>query len=181
MWYNYIVIKREDKRKKQIKKLKKFKKLLTNSNDYDIINTTNKENDTLKNEKGNKIMSMTQREFFEKVIKANVSDELTTKAQELIAGLDKRNAQKSSKPTKTQAENEVLKGKMLETLEKGRGYLAVEIGTAMGFSTSKASALAKQLVNEGKATVADVKVKNKGTQKSYTILVEPIEVADETE
>ena len=154
---------------------------MTNSNDYDIINTTNKENDTLKNEKGNKIMSMTQREFFEKVIKANVSDELTTKAKELIAGLDKRNAQKSAKPTKTQAENEVLKGKMLETLEKGRGYLAVEIGTAMGFSTSKASALAKQLVNEGKATVADVKVKNKGTQKSYTILVEPIEIADETE
>ena len=41
---------------------------------------------------------------------------------------------------------------------------------------SKASALAKPLVAEGKATVADVKVKNKGTQKSYTILAEPIEV-----
>lgn len=122
-------------------------------------------------------MAMTQREFFEKVINANVSDELTEKAKELIAGLDKRNAQKSAKPSKTQLENEILKGKMLETLEKGRGYLAVEIASVMDFSTSKASALAKQLVNEGKATVADVKVKGKGTQKSYTLNI----TVDETE
>lgn len=119
---------------------------------------------------------MTQREFFTKVIEANISEEITAKAQELIAGLDKRNAQKSATMTKTQKENEVLKTEMLEKLEKGKGYLAAEIGVIMGFSTSKASALAKQLVDEGKATVADVKVKGKGMQKSYTILAEPIEV-----
>ena len=33
---------------------------------------------------------MTQREFFTKVIEANISEELTSKAQELVAGLDKR-------------------------------------------------------------------------------------------
>ena len=49
---------------------------------------------------------MTQREFFTKVIEANISDELTKKAQELVAGLDKRNAQKSATQTKTQKENE---------------------------------------------------------------------------
>lgn len=119
---------------------------------------------------------MTQREFFTKVIEANISEEMTKKAQELVAGLDKRNAQKSATMTKTQKENEVLKAEMLEKLEKGRGYLAAEIGVVMGFSTSKASALAKQLVDEGKATVTDVKVKGKGMQKSYTILAEPIEV-----
>jgi predicted O-methyltransferase YrrM len=119
---------------------------------------------------------MTQREFFTKVIEANINEELTAKAQELVAGLDKRNAQKSATQTKTQKENEVLKAEMLNKLEKGKGYLAAEIGVVMGFSTSKASALAKQLVDEGKATVADVKVKGKGMQKSYTILVEPIEV-----
>ena len=119
---------------------------------------------------------MTQREFFTKVIEANINEELTAKAQELVAGLDKRNAQKSATQTKTQKENEVLKAEMLNKLEKGKGYLAAEIGVVMGFSTSKASALAKQLVDEGKATVADVKVKGKGMQKSYTILAEPIEV-----
>ena len=121
---------------------------------------------------------MTQREFFTKVIEANINEELTAKAQELVAGLDKRNAQKSATQTKTQKENEVLKAEMLNKLEKGKGYLAAEIGVVMGFSTSKASALAKQLVDEGKATVADVKVKGKGMQKSYTILAEPIEVDD---
>jgi hypothetical protein len=121
---------------------------------------------------------MTQREFFTKVIEANINEELTSKAQELVAGLDKRNAQKSATMTKTQKENEVLKAEMVERLEKGKGYLAVEIASVMGFSTSKASALASQLVKSGKATVADVKVKGKGIQKSYTILDEPIEVDD---
>jgi hypothetical protein len=121
---------------------------------------------------------MTQREFFTKVIEANINEELTAKAQELVAGLDKRNAQKSATMTKTQKENEVLKAEMVERLEKGKGYLAVEIASVMGFSTSKASALASQLVKSGKATVADVKVKGKGIQKSYTILDEPIEVDD---
>lgn len=124
---------------------------------------------------------MTQREFFTKVIEANISEELTTKAQELVAGLDKRNAQKASTQTKTQKENEVLKAEMLEKLEKGKGYLAAEIGVIMDFSTSKATALASQLVKSGKATVADVKVKGKGMQKSYTILAEPIEIDEVTE
>lgn len=113
---------------------------------------------------------MTQREFFTKVIEASISDDLTNKAWELRNNLDKRNAQKSATMTKTQKENEVLKAGMLKKLEKGKGYLAAEIGTIMGFSTSKATALAKQLVNEGKATVAEVKVTGKGTQKSYTLL-----------
>ncbi len=124
---------------------------------------------------------MTQREFFTKVIEANVNEELTSKAQELIEALDKRNSKKASTQTKTQKENEVLKAEMLDKLEKGKGYLAAEIGVIMGFSTSKASALASQLVKSGKATVADVKVKNKGTQKSYTILAEPIEVDTDIE
>lgn len=121
---------------------------------------------------------MTQREFITKAIEANISEEMNVKGAELLAGLNKRNAQKSATMTKTQKENEVLKAEMLEKLEKGKGYLAAEIGAIMGFSTSKATALASQLVKSDKATVADVKVKGKGTQKSYTILAEPIEVDD---
>ena len=124
---------------------------------------------------------MTQREFFTKVIEANISEELTVKAQELVAGLDKRNAQKSATMSKTQKENEVLKASMVNTLEKGKGYLAVEIASAMGFSTSKASALAKQLVVEGKAKVEDVKVKGKGTQKMYTLTLAEVEPSDDVE
>ena len=121
---------------------------------------------------------MTQREFFTKVMEANINADLTSKAKELIEALDKRNAQKSATQTKTQKENEVLKAEMLEKLEKGKGYLAVEIASAMGFSTSKASALAKQLVENGKATVCDVKVKGKGMQKCYTLTLATDEVAE---
>ena len=122
---------------------------------------------------------MTQREFFTKVIEASISDDLTNKAWELRNNLDKRNAQKSATMTKTQKENEVLKAEMLKKLEKSKGYLAAEIGTVMGFSTSKATALAKQLVSEGKATVAEVKVTGKGTQKSYTLLAVRVPDTDE--
>lgn len=121
---------------------------------------------------------MTQREFFTKVIEANISEELTSKAMELVAGLDKRNAQKSATQTKTQKENEVLKAEMLNKLENGKSYLAVEIASVMGFSTSKASALAKQLVESGKMSVADVKVKGKGMQKSYSLVADVDEVTE---
>ena len=124
---------------------------------------------------------MTQREFITKAIEANISEEMNVKGAELLEGLNKRNAQKSATMTKTQKENEVLKAEMVDKLEKGKGYLAAEIGVIMGFSTSKASALASQLVKSGKATVADVKVKGKGMQKSYTILAEPIEVDEVVE
>lgn len=131
------------------------------------------------NDRKEKIMTkMTQREFLMEVKKANISDAINEKADELIAGLDKRNAQKSATQTKTQKENEVLKAEMLKKLEKGKGYLAVEIASVMGFSTSKASALAKQLVDGGKATVADVKVKGKGMQKCYTLTLATDEVAE---
>ena len=121
---------------------------------------------------------MTQRDFFTKVIEANISEELTSKAKELVAGLDKRNAQKSATQTKTQKENEILKAEMLEKLVSGNSYLAVEIASIMGFSTSKATALARQLVDSGKMSVKDVKVKGKGMQKSYSLVADVDEVTE---
>ena len=48
---------------------------------------------------------MTTREFLTVVVNANISDETTAKANELIAALDKRNAQRKGKPTKANAES----------------------------------------------------------------------------
>ena len=50
--------------------------------------------------------------------------------------------------------------------------VASSIGTALGISTQKASALCKLLVDGGKLTVADVKVKGKGTVKQYAVVTE---------
>ena len=111
---------------------------------------------------------MTQREFFTAVITSEVSDELKLYATEAIAKLDARNAKRASKPSKKALENEPIKASIREFLGDG-SHLASEIASGCEISTSKASALCRQLVESGSLTVCDVKVKGKGTQKSYSL------------
>ena len=46
---------------------------------------------------------------------------------------------------------------------------ASDVATELGVTPQKASALLRQVVAEGKATVTDVKVPKKGAQKGYTL------------
>jgi hypothetical protein len=118
--------------------------------------------------------TMTQREFLTKV-KAIVEDaELIAKADELIAGLDKKNASRSAKPSKTQIENEPIKASILEFLVGGKVQTAPEIAVAVGVSTQKASALAKQLVESGKLVQSEIKVPKKGKMKAYSLATEDV-------
>ena len=120
---------------------------------------------------------MTNREFYTAIIgNPNVADDLKTYAQGEIDKLDARNDKRKNTQTKAQKENETVMLSILEHLANGSA-VASEIGSALGISTQKASALCKLLVNDGKLTVADIKVKNKGTLKQYT-LAEP--AADES-
>ena len=115
---------------------------------------------------------MTNREFYTAIIgNPNVADDLKAYAQSEINKLDVRNDKRKNTQTKAQKENEGVMTSILEHLANGSA-VASEIGSALGISTQKASALCKLLVNDGKLTVADIKVKNKGTLKQYT-LAEP--------
>lgn len=115
---------------------------------------------------------MTNREFFNAVIKANVNDELTSHATAELEKLDKRNAQRSSKPSKTQLENEPIKVHLLEILAI-KPMTASEIHEAdASLSTQKISSLCRQLVEAGKLTVEDVKIPKKGKQKQYHLVTE---------
>lgn len=117
---------------------------------------------------------MTNREFYTAIIgNPNVADDLKTYAQGEIDKLDARNDKRKNTQTKAQKENEGIMTSILEHLANGSA-VASEIGSALGISTQKASALCKLLVNDGKLTVADIKVKNKGTVKQYS-LAEPAE------
>jgi hypothetical protein len=49
--------------------------------------------------------------------------------------------------------------------------VASEIGTILGISTQKASALCRLLVSEGKVEAKEIKVKNKGSVKQYSLVV----------
>ena len=118
---------------------------------------------------------MTKREFFNEVIAVidGTSEvdvlELKEFAKAEIVKLDERNANRSSKPTKAQIENEPIKEKILEILSTGERMVASAIAERLEISTQKASALCRQLVESKKLKVEDVKIPKKGKQKAYMI------------
>jgi hypothetical protein len=115
---------------------------------------------------------MTEREFLTGVLAIeNLPENLSTYATEGIAKLDARNDKRKNTQTKAQKENEGVMTAILAHLANGAD-VASSIGTAVGISTQKASALCKLLADGGKVTVTDIKVKGKGTVKQYA-LVEP--------
>lgn len=81
---------------------------------------------------------------------ASVADEVAVERLEALkAQLAKRNSGER-KPTKTQKENEVIKGRILEVLT-AKGRQCKDIAGDVGISINKASALLKQLVEGGLA------------------------------
>ena len=111
---------------------------------------------------------MTNREFYTAVIASVDNDELKAFATDAIAKLDARNAKRASKPSKKSLENEPIKASIREFLTDG-SHLASEIAKGLDLSVSKVSALCRQMVGDCTLTVEDVKVKGKGTQKSYSL------------
>lgn len=125
---------------------------------------------------------MTNREFFEKVMKNEIDAEVIAHAEQSIAKLDKRNADRQAKPSKTALENAPIKVAILEYLVGKSEEVASVIAENVGISTSKASALCGQLVAEEKIVATEVKIKGKGKVKGYTLAVaDEVEPTDEAE
>ena len=113
---------------------------------------------------------MTYRDFYNAVITSIDNEELKVFATEAIAKLDARNAKRASTPSKKSIENAPIRAHIAGFLEENEGsHLASEIASALDISTQKVSALCRQMVGDGVLTVEDVKVKGKGTQKSYSL------------
>ena len=106
---------------------------------------------------------MTNRDFYNAVINANINEEMTQFATDAIAKLDARNAKRASTESKTQIANKPIIEAISRVLTD-EPMLASKIAELCGISVNKASALAKKV--EG-VQVVDVKVKGKGTQKGY--------------
>lgn len=120
-------------------------------------------------ERKNTMANMTEREFLTAVLAiAGLPENLATYATEGIAKLDARNDKRKNTQSKAQKENEGVMDTIYNTLVANGSMVASEIASALGISTQKASALCKLLVDGKRVTVADVKVKNKGTVKQYT-------------
>lgn len=114
---------------------------------------------------------MTKREFFEAVMAVEGIDaELKLFAEQEVAKMDERNAKRKNSPSKKSVENEPIKAKIVEHIGNAEdAQIASEIAKAVEISTQKASALCRQLVNDGTLKSEEVKVKGKGKVKGYSL------------
>lgn len=117
---------------------------------------------------------MTQREFYEAVVNANVSEELTAFAQAGIEKLDKTNETRKEKTAEKAAAREAEKAPIREAIfkvitdePKTASTLIEEAGVEI--KPQAIPSLLKPLIEEGKIYKTDVKVKGKGTQRGYVL------------
>lgn len=122
---------------------------------------------------------MTNREFYEKVAKISENKEMVDFANEAIEKLDARNKKRASKMSKTAIANAPLKEAILELLANGNDWLASTIAVKLNISTQKASALCRQLVEEGKITDELVSIPKTGKRKVYNLSAQESEEVDE--
>ena len=91
-------------------------------------------------------------------------DEVKEKLTEMMESLDRKTS--STKPTKTQQENEAIKEQMLDLLGNGEPMRATDVATALNLSSGqKAAALLNAMEKEGKV----VKVKGEKGATLFTL------------
>lgn len=113
---------------------------------------------------------MTSREFFTTIAAIDtIPAELKEYAENQLLKMDERNKKQSETLSPAQQENLKLVEEFHNTMEADKQYLAAELGQAFGISVNKASAILRMMVAKELATVEDVKVPKKGTQKAYTV------------
>ena len=112
---------------------------------------------------------MTNREFLNTVIETATSEEVKDHAKAMLAQMDARNAKRASTPSKTAVANAPLKQSIIKLISENN-MTAPEVGVALGVSTQKASALLRQLCEDGVLTSEEIKVPKKGKMKSYSLV-----------
>jgi hypothetical protein len=133
---------------------------------------------------------MTNREFYQAVINANINGEMNAFAQELINKLDKKNSNR--KPTKIQVANETYKNDILDNLADGAIHTAKMLTDYLNekypdldepITTQKVSALLTQLVKNDNdiLVIENFKDSKKNRVKAYQIPQAEEEITEEEE
>lgn len=123
---------------------------------------------------------MTNREFFVNVGKGIVTEAEMAHALEQIAKLDATNAKRAEQQSAKSKANEPLKISILNLLTEKGGMTSPDIADALNkqgvttadgeeVSTSKASSMCRQMVEDGRLTVTEIKVPKKGKMKQYAV------------
>lgn len=112
---------------------------------------------------------ITSREILTLIVNG-VSNEVTVGwATEMLAKMDEKNAKRKNTKSKDQIANDGIMNSIVEYIKTNGSQVASALASALGISTQKASALCKILVDGGELTVADKKVKGKGSVKEYSL------------
>ena len=119
---------------------------------------------------------ITMRQYHEAVISGNITDASIEKARAEIAKLDAVNAKRAEKAAEKAKENDPIKNAIYNLLVEKGPMVASAIGMELTtpeaeVTTSKASSMCRQMVEERRLTVEDIKVKGKGKVKQYTAVV----------
>ena len=102
--------------------------------------------------------------------------DVIAKAKAEIAKLDATNAKRAEKAAEKAKENDPIKNAIYNLLVENGAMVASAIGAALTtpeneVTTSKVSSMCRQMVDEHRLTVEDVKVKGKGKVKQYSAIV----------
>lgn len=112
---------------------------------------------------------MTRREFMEMVIAETTNETIKNFAENEIIKMDAKNEKAKERKSKKAEENAPIKEKIFGVLSADEHTTASVVAEKVEISTQKASALLRQMVEDGKVAVEDVKVKGKGKQKGYKV------------
>ena len=113
---------------------------------------------------------ITMRQFFEAVVNGNITPAMVEKAKAEIAKLDATNAKRAKKAKAKAVEYEPLKTAIFDFLKANGTKTTAEIAVGVEVSSPKASAMCRQMVEEGRLVASEVNVPKKGKQKAYTIV-----------
>lgn len=112
---------------------------------------------------------MTMREFYEAIINANISEEITDKAKEGINAIDRRNASKASKVTEKDERNNELREKIVQYLVENNSAIGTDIATALDANKSVVIGLCGQMVKEGILGKNQVSIPKVGKRVAYVL------------
>lgn len=124
---------------------------------------------------------MTRREVYNAILNGNISEEVLNWLRTELSKMDTANEKRKTQPSKKDKENQPIKEFIFSLLTEKGGMVASAIGETLEISTSKASALCRQMVEEGRLSVAEVKSPKKGggKVKQYTAIKSEDETEDE--
>ena len=121
---------------------------------------------------------MTNREFYNAIVSANINADLTAHALAEIGKLDKKNAKRKATEGEIKADNKPIAEAIITALANG-SMISSDLAKAIGQSTQKTNGVAGEMVKLGMLTKSKVKVKNKGEVTAYALAVADTDTADE--